>query len=236
MILTIVIPTYNERDNILLLLEQLDGLLVAMAGAYEIIVVDDASPDNTADVVEQWRQQHAAVKLVRRQGKAGLSAALAAGFDSAHGKYLLAMDADLQHDPAILQHMLALAEKDSLDLVVATRYAMGGSTTNWNSARLCVSRVATRLAANVLHTGITDPLSGYFLVSHSCWRELRPSLHLSGFKLLLEIIATKPALRHTEVGYKFVARKNGNSKLGVTAAVAFVLALWRLSRCKAEKP
>ena len=224
--LSVIIPTYNERDNIAVLLDQLVGQLSSISGAYEIIVVDDASPDGTAAVVEQYAKHGSAVQLIRRTEKRDLSAALALGFDNATGEYVAAMDADLQHDPAILLQMLAVAS--SADMVIATRYAQQGSVMRWNYARRLLSRAATQLVSNVLHISCSDPLSGYFLLRRDIWYLVRPSLHLTGFKLLLEILVTKPDMRCAEVGYCFVARQRGNSKFGVTAARDFCAALWRL--------
>ena len=138
MLVSIVIPTYNEKNNVVLLLDALTVELASIDGQYEIIVVDDASPDNTATVVEQWIQQHPSTTLIRREGKRDLSSALAEGFDRACGEYLVAMDADLQHDPTILLSMLSIAQQDTLDLVIATRYADGGNTANWNIDRKSV--------------------------------------------------------------------------------------------------
>lgn len=229
MLLSIMIPTYNERENIVVLLESLCGLLVSLTGDYEVIVVDDASPDGTAEIVAEFARQYPAVQLIYRENKRDLSAALSDGFDNAQGKYLIAMDADLQHDPAAVMRMLALAENDALDLVVATRYADGGGTSNWHGVRLWLSRTATRLASWILRTKISDPLSGYFLLRRDAWKKIRATLHPSGFKLLLDIIAVSPQLQHAETGYQFSARARGDSKLGFVVAWKFFIVLLRLS-------
>ena len=224
--LSVVIPTYNERDNIAVLLDQLISQLPSITGAYEIIVVDDASPDGTAAVIEQYAKNNSAVRLMQRTGKRDLSTALALGFDSAVGEYVAAMDADLQHDPVILLQMLAAAS--SADLVVATRYAEQGHVVNWSYTRRLLSRAATSLVSAVLDASCSDPLSGYFLLRRDIWQLVRSQLHLSGFKLLLEIMAAKPDISCAEVGYCFVARQRGKSKFGMMAACDFCLALWRL--------
>jgi dolichol-phosphate mannosyltransferase len=226
--LSIVIPTYNERDNIVVLLDQLENQLSSIKGAYEIIVVDDASPDDTAAIVEQHSQRYPDVRVIRRTAKRDLSAALALGFDSATGEYLLAIDADLQHDPAIIMQMLA--EAIDVDLVVATRYAKQGNIARWHYARRFFSRAATVISASILHTTCSDPLSGYFLLRRNIWSMVRQQLHLAGFKLLLEILVVKPDIHFAEVGYCFVARQRGNSKFGFMVTRDFLLALWRVRR------
>jgi dolichol-phosphate mannosyltransferase len=230
--LSIVIPTYNERDNIAVLIDQLENQLSSIKGAYEIIVVDDASPDGTSAIVEQYTKDCEAVRLIKRTEKRDLSAALALGFDSAAGEFLVAMDADLQHNPANILQLLAAAS--NVDLVVATRYAAQGQVSHWHYVRRFFSHVATRLAAGIAHTKCSDPLSGYFLLRSDVWHVVRPKLHLAGFKLLLEILAVKPDISFTEVGYCFVARQRGNSKFGLMAARDFFLALWRV-QCKQHK-
>lgn len=229
MLLSIIIPTYNERENIVVLLESLLGLLISLDGDYEVIVVDDASPDCTAAIVLEFAKKIPAVQLIRRENKRDLSAALSDGFDSAKGKYLIAMDADLQHDPTAVMRMLALAEDDALGLVVATRYADGGGTSNWHGARLWLSRTATRVAAWILRTKISDPLSGYFLLRRDIWQSIRATLQPSGFKLLLDIIAVSPQLQHAEIGYQFSARTRGDSKLGFIVVWKFFIVLLKLS-------
>ncbi|HSC76281.1 MAG TPA: polyprenol monophosphomannose synthase, partial [Pseudomonadales bacterium] len=225
---SVVIPTYNERDNIVVLLDQLAIQLLSIKNSYEIIVVDDASPDGTAAVVEKYAENFSFVRLIQRTGKRDLSAALASGFDSAAGEFLVAMDADLQHDPAIILQMLTAASH--ADLVVATRYAAQGSATRWNGMRRFFSRVATGISVAVLRIHCSDPLSGYFLLRRDAWQAVRKSLYLSGFKLLLEILVAKPDLVCVEVGYCFAARQRGNSKFGAAAMLAFFLAVWRLWR------
>lgn len=230
LLLSVVIPTWNERENIAMLLERVVLQLDALAGQYEIIVVDDNSPDNTAAVVEDFRIGHPAVTLLRRSGVRDLSTAIAAGFDAASGDYVVAMDADLQHDPAEIVRLLSIARDTAVDLVVATRYADGGATVDWHPLRGLLSHAATLLARMRLQRNISDPLSGFFLLRREEWNRLRPQLHLSGFKLLLEILAADPALRCAETGYRFVARQQGSSKFSIGVAWAFARALCRLRR------
>lgn len=229
-LLSIILPTLNEHDNILLLLEALLGQLSDFQGGYEIIIVDDHSPDGTAAIVDAFRKNHPDVNLLRREGRRDLSSALAYGFDHAHGDYLLAMDADMQHDPAAVLRMLGVAQRVGADLVVATRYSDGGSIADWPGTRRCLSLLATKLAKSVLRCQCSDPLSGFFLISNARWQQVRSRVRLSGYKLLLEILLVEPGLHCAESGYRFVARRRGNSKLGVAAIWSFTCSLIR--RCR----
>lgn len=229
LLISIVIPTYNEHENISVLLAQLTTLLAPISSAYEIIVVDDASPDNTAEIVRNFSVINKTVRLISRSDQRDLSTALAAGFDNAKGEYLLAMDADLQHDPALVMSMLDIARKNDVDLVVATRYADGGGPVDWGRARLLLSGIATRMVLCVLGSAISDPLSGCFLMRRESWREMRPRLNPAGFKLLLEIISAAPDLRYAEVGYQFIGRQRGSSKLDAAVVFAFLSSLLRCS-------
>lgn len=230
MLLSIIIPTRNERDNITLLLQDLQRQLADLAGRYEIIVVDDSSPDGTAAMVQQWMQHDATVQLLSRSGESGLSTALAAGFDAAAGDYVLAMDADLQHDVATVLKMLVMAQQIGAELVVATRYAAGGGTAGWPYWRRWLSRLATGLARWRLAGVCSDPLSGFFLLRRAIWCQWRLRLQPDGFKLLLEILQVVPGLRVAETGYCFVARRHGKSKFGPVAGWIFLRALWRGAR------
>lgn len=230
MLLSVVVPTYNECENIARLIMQVMHELVSIEGRYEILVVDDTSCDGTVAAVRQCAQQWPAVRLLQREGVRDLSAALALGFDASAGEYVVAMDADLQHDPAILLRMLEAAQQ--ADLVIATRYAAGGETDGWEGWRRFLSLVATRITQVVLPVSASDPLSGYFLLRRQVWQQLRPRLQLSGFKLLLEILVLSPGLRCAETGYRFTARQQGDSKFGWAAAWLFLVALWRLRGCR----
>lgn len=224
---SIVIPTYNERDNIARLLSQLQQSLAALAGEYEIIVVDDASPDGTADVVRQWMRDDTAVQLLSRTGQRDLSTAIAAGFGVARGDCLLAMDADLQHDPSAVLPMLSLVRAGGVDLVVATRYAAGGVTVGWPWWRRTVSRLATMLARWRLPQDCSDPLSGFFLLRREAWQRISRQLQPGGFKLLFDILLAAPDLSVSETGFRFAARRQGASKFGAKVLWSFLCSLLR---------
>ncbi len=227
-LLSVIVPTYNERDNIAQLLQQLIRALETLASSYEIIVVDDQSPDGTAAVVQQYA--HDAVRLLRRTCRRDLSTALADGFNVAQGEYVLAMDADLQHDPFAVPALLQTAQCNNADVVVATRYAAGGAVQGWSPWRLALSRCATQSVRRCLAQPVSDPLSGFFLLRREVWVKVRTQLQPAGFKLLLDIFLAQPSLHCEEYGYCFTARQYGRSKLGVKPIFAFLRTVWRSQR------
>jgi len=226
--LSVIVPTYNEHDNIARLLQQLTQVLETVTGRYEIIVVDDQSPDGTAMVVQQCA--YGAVRLLQRHGRRDLSAALADGFDAAQGEYVLAMDADLQHDPCAVLALLQTAQRSHADVVVATRYAAGGVVQGWSWWRLALSRCTTQYVRRYLVQPVSDPLSGFFLLRRAVWKNVRAQLQPAGFKLLLDILLTQPSLCCEEYGYCFAARQHGSSKFSIKPAWVFLRTLWRLQR------
>lgn len=228
MLLSVIIPTYNERENITLLLQQLTQVLAYLADRYEILVVDDQSPDGTADVILQGA--YPAVRVLQRSGERDLSRALAQGFDAAQGEFVLAMDADLQHDPLAISVLLQMAQRGAVDVVVASRYAVDGGVQGWSKWRLFLSQCATRCARHYLQVQTSDPLSGFFLLRRTAWQEVRGKMQPAGFKLLLAILSTNTSLQCEDVGYCFVARQRGRSKFGIKPVLAFLHALWRLTR------
>jgi dolichol-phosphate mannosyltransferase len=227
--LSIVLPTYNERESIIAALERIDHALAATGLPYEIIVVDDDSPDGTWARVESLARVRRDLHLIRRVGRRGLSSAVAEGFSAARGELLVVMDADLQHDAGVLPAMVHAAGEPGVDLVVATRYALGGSTGNWTLGRRLLSRLATILSWSVVRTRVSDPMSGYFLIARHSWREMSSQLNLRGFKILLEIIARSPPLDCREIGYTFRSRLHGASKLDGGVGIAYLRALYDLS-------
>jgi dolichol-phosphate mannosyltransferase len=227
-LLSIVIPTFNEYDAIVPLLERLQQAMVSLQGRYEILIVDDASPDGTADRVMQHTRHQPDVHVLRREGKPDLSSAIVYGFSVAQGDFLMAMDADGQHDP---QAVLPMLQASTLvDLVMASRYTTGSRITDWSHSRQLLSRWATGLSRRLLRLHCSDPLSGFFLIRRRVWLTLSRRLQPVGFKLLLEILKAEPELRCTDVPYHFTAREHGRSKFSFMAVWHFLRALWRLRR------
>jgi dolichol-phosphate mannosyltransferase len=231
--LSVVLPTYNEQANIRLAIERIDKALaeaVASIGlVYEIIVVDDDSPDRTWEVVEGLVRTRDNLHLIRRIGRRGLSSAVIEGFQSGNGRLLAVMDADLQHDATILGTMTLKALDAGADLVVATRYAKDGGTGDWNFFRKLLSRIATLMSRLVMRTRVSDPMSGYFLVTAKAFAAVSQQVNQRGFKILLEILARSPPLAAQEVPYVFTPRLHGESKLDSGVGIAYLRALYDLS-------
>ncbi|WCT72707.1 polyprenol monophosphomannose synthase [Sphingomonas naphthae] len=216
--LTIVVPSYNERENIDELVSRVGEALVGID--WEMIVVDDDSPDGTADHVRSIGRRDGRVRVIRRVGRRGLSSACIEGMLASSAPVLAVMDADLQHDPAVLPSMLSLVREDRAELVVASRHVAGGSIGEWGAGRALVSRVASGLCRSRATKGLSDPMSGFFMLRRRVLDDTVPHLSGKGFKILLDIVLTSARpLRIREVPLVFAMRKHGASKLG--AGVVF---------------
>ena len=220
-VLSVVIPTFNERGNVATLFERLGAALEGIA--WEAIFVDDNSPDGTADTVRALGRLDRRARCVRRIGRRGLSGACIEGMLASNAAYVAVIDADLQHDETQLPKMLSLLQGGSADLVVGSRYVAGGSADVFDSKRRGFSVVATRLARRLLGVEIADPMSGFFMMRRDRFDELAPQLSTQGFKILLDIVATaKGKLRAIEIPYVFGSRLHGESKLDSMVAMDFL--------------
>ena len=219
--LSVVVPTFNERDNVTTLYQRLGA---ALAGkAWEVIFVDDNSPDGTWDVVRGLARQDSRVRCIRRIGRRGLSGACIEGILASSAPCAAVIDADLQHDETQLPKMLALLEAKEADLVVGSRYIEGGSADSFDRQRAGASQFATEVARRVLRVKIADPMSGFFMIRRDRFEQLAPQLSTQGFKILLDIVATaRGGLRVTEIPYSFGSRLHGESKLDSMVALDFL--------------
>lgn len=209
--LSIVVPTFNESQNIHELLRRLDATL-GMTG-WEIIFVDDDSPDGTAAVVRDIARTDPRIRCLQRVGRRGLSSACIEGMLAVSAPTIAVMDADLQHDETILPKMLAEIEGGA-DVVIGTRYSAGGSTGDWNESRKTMSRLATAASRVILKQPVSDPMSGFFMLKRKTLDLTVHHLSGLGFKILLDILASaKQQLRIIEVPYRFRGRHAGESKL-----------------------
>ena len=225
--LSIISPTYNEADNLEPLVKELATVL---AGAeYEIVVVDDDSPDLTWKRAEELGRCFPQVRSLRRTRNRGLSSAVIEGFNVARGEMVACMDADLQHDPLILPRMLQELDQGA-DLAVGSRYVEGGGTGEWRWYRWLSSWTATKLARILLHVNLKDPMSGFFMMRRSDFLEVRDRLDAQGFKILLDIVAHLQPKRIVEVPYTFRNRQVGKSKLSGLVVLQYLQQLWKLSR------
>lgn len=226
--LAVIVPSFNERANIAELFSRLTRALADIP--FEVIVVDDNSPDGTADLVRDLARTHPNLRCIRRVGRRGLSSAVIEGMSATAAPYVAVIDADLQHDEAILPLMLAKA-KASDDIVVGTRYAAEGSVgEGLSKTRAAGSRLATRLSSLVTGKTLSDPMSGFFLMRRDEFDAVAASLSDEGFKILLDIIvsatrrraASGSPLRIGEVPYTFRPRHAGESKMSSLVAVQFL--------------
>ncbi|MGH8027695.1 MAG: glycosyltransferase family 2 protein [Pseudoxanthomonas sp.] len=215
--LSVIVPTFNERANLDELIGRIGAALPDVA--WEAIVVDDDSPDGTHAHARALSARDGRVRIIRRVGRRGLSSACIEGMLSCSAPYLAVMDADLQHDPALLPAMLRLLREDRTDLVVASRYIAGGATGAWAKHRALLSRVATRITRKVARLQLSDPMSGYFALHRQVVDDSARRLSGLGFKILLDLVlsAGRP-LRIAELPFVFGVRTRGESKLSVSVA------------------
>ena len=225
---SVIVPTFNERDNVTTLFRRLDAALAGVA--WEVIFVDDNSPDGTSEVVGDLARQDTRVRCIRRIGRRGLSGACIEGILASSAPFAAVIDADLQHDETQLPKMLAILQGGDSELVVGSRYIEGGSADSFNKQRAGASALATEVAKRVLQVKIADPMSGFFMIRRDRFGQLAPQLSTQGFKILLDIVATAHGgLRIKEIPYIFGSRLHGESKLDSMAALDFlglVLAKW----------
>jgi dolichol-phosphate mannosyltransferase len=222
--LCVVVPTFNERANVRPFVEELAIALQTVS--WEVIFVDDDSPDGTAHAVRSIDLCRARVRCVQRIGRRGLSTACTEGMLASSAPYLAVMDGDLQHDPKILLEMLQLLRSGTAELVVGSRYVAGGSTADWDSKRLWVSRLATRLGHTLAPVELRDPMSGFFMLRRPLLEEVVRKLSGLGFKILLDIFASaERPIEFREVPYVFRQRNAGESKLDSLVAWEYLMLL-----------
>ncbi len=225
-VLSVVIPTYNERDALPLLVARMAEVRRGLS--LELVIVDDASPDGTGAVADEAAKVSSIpMTVVHRPQKTGLASAVLDGAAAARAPVVTVMDSDLSHPPELLP-ALWQAIQDGADVAVASRYVPGGGVERWPLVRRLVSRVATFAARAGLGLRVRDPLSGFFAVRRDLLTRYR--YRGLGYKLLVEILATHPGRPVAEIPYRFVDRQRGKSKLGVGEIFAFLRLLWYLRR------
>lgn len=222
---SVVVPTYNEAGSLPLLIER---LAAALAGReWELIVVDDGSPDGTADIADGLASRHP-VRVVRRPGKAGLASAVVAGFGAAKGDVVVVMDADMSHPPEVVPLLLdAIAAGH--ELAVGSRYVKGGGTVDWPLVRRIVSRTAC-IIGNVV-VPVHDCTSGFFAMRRSVIEGV--TLNPIGFKIGFEVMARGRYRRWVEVPYTFRDRELGKSKFGQREILQYLVQIAQVTRDRA---
>jgi len=206
-------------------------VLADHGGDYEIVVVDDDSPDKTWEVAQACCARYPQLRVIRRTNEArGLSPSVVEGWNGARGELLGVMDADLQHPPEVLGALWRAFDDASVDVVIASRYAANGARLRWNPLRKWISRGASNLAQAVLPVeaqGVTDSMSGFFVLRRRVIDGA--ALQPTGYKILLEVLHRGRYRRVAEVPYQFGSRYRGSSKLGTRVMWDYLVQLWRLA-------
>lgn len=227
--LSLIVPTYNERANIDLLVQQISDMLDRfLPGSYELILVDDDSPDRTWEYALSMQAKYPHLRVMRRQQERGLATAVIRGWQVAQGKVLGVIDGDLQHPPEVLGKLLKAIDAGA-DVAVASRYAQGGGVGSWSGVRHFLSRGAIRVALFLLpevSSRLSDPMSGYFLLRREAIAECK--LDPIGYKILLEVMGRGNIKQVADVGYTFHERTSGSSKVTWRQYEEFVRHLLRL--------
>ena len=233
-VLSIIVPTYNERDRLPELVSSIFAAYASAALDGELVIVDDNSPDGTGALAEQLART-SRIKVIHRAGKLGLGTAVIEGFAAAGAPVVGVIDADMSHPPMLLPRMYAIMQQHRADAVVGSRYIPGGGTRNWPVSRLVMSRFACVLARRL--TPVRDATSGFFLIR----RDLATGVHIAagGFKICLELLVRGRPQTVVEVPYVFSGRTAGESKMNVKEAFGYLAQLrnlHRLARSSARVP
>jgi dolichol-phosphate mannosyltransferase len=223
----VIVPTFNERDNVTELIARVERALRDIS--WEMIFVDDDSPDGTSDEVKRIGASDNRIRCITRIGRRGLSSACIEGMLASAAPVFVVMDGDLQHDESRIPAMLNALRAEGVQLVIASRYTAGGAIGEWDRTRAFLSRVATRLSRVVCRQPISDPMSGFFMITAEALDGCVRRLSGKGFKILLDLVASSPAvLRVAEVPYTFRERLHGESKVDS-------LVMWDFGMLLAEK-
>jgi dolichol-phosphate mannosyltransferase len=220
-ILSVIVPTFNEAQNIAELVSRLEGALDGIP--WEAIIVDDNSPDGTSAVAKAVAAKNPRVRCLRRLGRRGLAGACLEGILSSSAPYVAVIDGDLQHDEALLPRMLKRLTDGEADLVVGSRYIDGTKSEGLAGARSAYSHTATGLAQKLLGTSLSDPMSGFFMARRECVEQVAGRLSPIGFKILLDLVLTSQGhLRVVEEPYTFRERHAGESKFDLRIGLEFI--------------
>lgn len=229
--LSIIVPTYNESQNIVKMIESVCSSIPSQITA-ELIVVDDSSPDGTADIVKRLASElnvpNISIRVVTRPSKQGLSSAILEGVKSSAGRLVLVMDGDFSHPPQTIPHMIQELQDPKCDIVVASRYVRGGSILGWPFKRKLMSRGATKIAQVGLGIGIKDPMSGFFAFRRHIIDNVK--FDAIGYKMLLEMLVKLKGVKVREIPYTFTNRRLGASKVDTSVVYDYVRAVYRLYR------
>lgn len=230
--LSIIVPTYNESQNIVRMLDSIAETLSPYKGS-EIIVVDDNSPDGTAEMAKSHAKiistkKKIRIEIISRNGKFGLSSAIIKGVQYASGDFLVIMDSDFSHPPQVIPSIIQALQDSNYDIVIASRYVKGGSIIGWPFKRRLMSKGATKIAQYGLGIDVKDPVSGFFAFRRDIISGLK--FDAIGYKMLLEILVKTKGARVKEIPYTFTNRRIGASKLDANVMFDYLRAVLRLYR------
>lgn len=221
-VLSVIVPTYNESGNVAELVRRLE---VALSGLqWEVVFVDDNSPDGTWSLAKEIAARDGRVRCVRRVGRRGLAGACIEGMLSSAAPFVAVMDGDLQHDEAILPQLYQAVASGAADVAIGSRHVGdGNAASGFSKERAALSDLGKKLVATVIRTEVHDPMSGFFLLRRDLVEKLAADLSPVGFKILADILATSPEpLRVKEVAYRFRQRHAGESKLDTRVGLDFL--------------
>jgi dolichol-phosphate mannosyltransferase len=222
--LSVILPTFKERDNVVPILEVITRDLQGIQ--WEVIFVDDDSPDGTAEVVRELAQHNPAIRVIHRIGRRGLASACIEGMLSSSAPIVAVMDADLQHDSSLLRPMFEALRSQQYDMACGSRYMEGGDFGAWTGKRQNMSRFATWVCQKMLRVQLTDPMSGFFMLRREYLSSAVRNLSAQGYKIFLDLVtATNGKARILELPYSFRTRVHGESKLDSTVIIEFGLML-----------
>lgn len=229
---SIVIPTYNESENIKGILHLIKDHLPKNT-IVEAIVVDDNSPDGTGKIAEDYfkslkEKTRYTINVINRKTKEGLSSAILNGIEQAKGKIVIVMDSDFSHPPQLIPKLVEVLKQSKTDIVVASRYLKGGNIQGWSLKRKIISKIGTIIAKKGLGIKQSDPMSGFFAFNKDVIKGI--NFDAIGYKLLLEMIVKAKGVSIKEIPYTFLDRQNGKSKLGLKTILEFGHAGWKIYR------
>lgn len=229
MLYSIILPTYNERENLPIIFYLIHRTFVTLGTEddFEVVVVDDSSPDNTLEVAESLKEAFGHLRIVSRPGKLGLGTAYAAGLKVAQGQRVVLMDADLSHHPKFIPQMIRVMNETGCQIVTGTRYAPGGGVSGWDLRRKVTSKGANVLADLLLRPGVSDLTGSFRLYDRATLERVLARTTCTGYAFQMEIIvlAKQAGYRIEEVPITFVDRLYGESKLGTREIVLYLKGL-----------
>lgn len=232
MLYSVILPTYNERENLPIIYYLLDKTFNQAKLEYEVVIVDDSSPDNTLEVAQAIQKSYGEnhVTIVSRKGKLGLGTAYIAGLKAAKGERIILMDADLSHHPKFIPKMVDLMNTTKKEIITGTRYAQGGGVYGWDLKRKVTSKGANFLADFLLNPGCSDLTGSFRLYQRKVLEKVLPEIQCKGYAFQMEIIvrARKSGYKVGEVPIQFVDRIYGESKLGPREIIMYLQGLLTL--------